>query len=118
MMATRPLPEPVGIEYVPYVDEDEAIVPQPQVLRPALVATPKPPSSPAPAPVVSRSLPKPSPAISGSTRTLLTMAATVVLLTSFLVLVVHSHVPQAARGGHPAVLDTGALHPAKPSAYG
>jgi hypothetical protein len=119
MMATRSLPEPVGIEYVPYIDEDEAIAPQPQVFRPTLVAGPKPPSYPAPAPV-SQSLPRRSPVVSPSTRMLLTMAVVVVLLASFLVHLVHSHIPQAARARHPAatVLTPEAVAPAKPSAYG
>jgi hypothetical protein len=116
MMLTRPPPEPAGIEYVPYVDEDEAIAPRPQVLRPTLVARPEPRSNPAPAPV-SRFPPKPSRVVSSSTRTLLTMAAAVVLLFSFLVLVVRSHIPATARVTHPAVAP-GAVHPVKPSAYG
>ena len=49
---------------------------------------------------------------------LLTMAIVVVLLGSFLAMVVHTHVPQAARVRHPAVFDPSAMHPAKPSAYG
>ena len=101
---------------MPYVDEDETIAPQPQVFRPTLVAKPERPSDPAPGPV-SRFLPKPSSAVSFSTRTLLTMAAAVVLLASFLVLVVRSHIPATARVTHPAVAP-GAVHPVKPSAYG
>src|ERR1019366_2466625 len=125
MMATRPLPEPTGIEYVPYVDDDEddAVDWQPQAFRPTLAARPKPPFAPARTPV-SRLLPKPAPAVSPSMRTLLPLAAGVVLLVLLLVLAVHSHtlpaVAAAAHARHPEATEfaPGAVHPAKPSAYG
>lgn len=55
-------------------------------------------------------------------RTPLIIAAGVILLASLLVLAFHSHTPPAVAAAthvrHFAALSPGAMHPAKPSAYG
>jgi hypothetical protein len=122
LMATRPLPEPdpVGIELVPYDDEDgaEAIAPQPQALRPTLVSAPAQRPDPLPVPATEVA-PEPTPAFSPLLRTLFTIAGGV-LLASLLAFAVHVHnapsLAAATRARQATSAET--THPAKPSAYG